>query len=199
MNLAEEINESTNLSKMGVTQATGYAQPMILPWKEVVKVKRMNGSVDQSSFNSDVALYQCPITFKLSNELSEDGFTLPVDPLIGVSGKNVIVRRYVSKSDRRGSVKERWSQDDYDITITGVIVAKDAKELGDYVSKLKKYCEAKEAIHVTSDFLYSIYGIDRIAIESYEFPFTKGIENQAFSIKAYSDDLYELLEEDTNV
>jgi hypothetical protein len=60
---------------------------------------------------------------------------------------------------------------------------------------LREYLEAAESVHIVCDLLNNVFEITRIAIESYDFPFTKGIENQAFTIKAYSDDNYQLLEE----
>ena len=97
----------------------------------------------------------------------------------------------------RGSIKETWSQDDYEITISGILQGEDLfkdKDTG-HIATLRKYLEAQEAIHITCDLLNNVFDIQRICIESYDFPFTKGLENQAFTIKAYSDDNYQLLEE----
>ena len=184
-----------NEIKTNNVPATGYAFPPVLPWQTIVAVPATSGNITENSFNLDTTVFQLPITFRLSDELSKDGFKLPVDPIVSLSCKNVISRRYVSKSNRRGSIKECWSQDDYEITISGVFISENYEDTKDYIKKLRKYCEAKESIHITNDLLNSVYGIDRIAIESYDFPHTKGMENQAFVIKAFSDDLYELLEE----
>jgi hypothetical protein len=35
-----------------------------------------------------------------------------------------------------------------------------------------------------------------MAIEDYALPFTKGVENQMYTIKAYSDDMFDLLVKD---
>jgi len=194
------INEKTNIAK--VTQsALGYAQPMMLPFRDIVVVtgktadKGTDPAVEAKSREALTMLgetfFQCPVSFNTDGGL----WTLPVDPLISVSNKNVIKRRYVSKSKMRGSIKECWSQDDCEVTIAGVIIAEDASELSDKVAKLRAICEKAEAVEIVCEYLNSTFGIDRIAIEGCDFPFTKGTESQSFTIKAYSDDGYELLEE----
>ena len=201
-NPVDFIHEETNLAKH-VTNALGYAQPMVLPFKDIVIVsgKQINvgsnpaveAKAREGLANLGDNFFQCPLSFMI------DGveWRLPMDPLVSVSGKNVIKRRYVAKSSNRGSIKECWSQDDYDVNISGVIIAEDAVKLAEHLSNLRKVCNMAESVEIVSEFLNnpSTFGINRIAIESYDFPFTKGLENQSFTIKAYSDDSYMLLEE----
>ena len=200
-NPVDFIHEETNLAKH-MTSALGYAQPMVLPFGKDITVivnKRIE-IVSQSELKSTEGLsnlgdnfFQCPLSFMIDGE----EWRLPVDPLVSVNGKNVIKRRYVAKSSNRGSIKECWSQDDYGISISGVIIAEDAEKLAVHLSNLRKVCNMAESVEVVSEFLNDprTFGINRIAIESYDFPFTKGLENQSFTIKAYSDDSYKLLEE----
>ena len=89
--------------------------------------------------------------------------------------------------------------DDYEISISGVLMSDEQHEVDYYVKELRRYAEARESVAVTCDYLNNQYGIDRISIESISFPFTKGMENQMFAIRAYSDDLYDLLEEVNHV
>lgn len=201
-NPVDFIHEETNLAKH-VTNALGYAQPMVLPFKDIVIVsgKQINvgsnpaveAKAREGLANLGDNFFQCPVAFVI------DGveWRLPVDPLVSVNGKNVIKRRYVAKSSNRGSIKECWSQDDYDVNISGVIIAEDAEKLAEHLGNLRKVCNMVESVEIVSEYLNnpSTFGINRIAIESYDFPFTKGLENQSFTIKAYSDDSYELLEE----
>ena len=201
INPVDFIHEETNLAKH-MTSALGYAQPMVLPFGKDITVianKRIE-IVSQSELKSTEGLsnlgdnfFQCPLSFMIDGE----EWRLPVDPLVSVNGKNVIKRRYVAKSSNRGSIKECWSQDDYEISISGVIIAEDAEKLAVHLSNLRKVCNMAESVEIVSEFLNnpSTFGINRIAIESYDFPFTKGLENQSFTIKAYSDDSYKLLEE----
>lgn len=201
INPVDFIHEETNLAKQ-MTSALGYAQPMVLPFGKDITVianKRIE-IVSQSELKSTEGLsnlgdnfFQCPLSFMIDGE----EWRLPVDPLVSVNGKNVIKRRYVAKSSNRGSIKECWSQDDYEISISGVIIAEDAEKLAVHLSNLRKVCNMAESVEVVSEFLNDprTFGINRIAIENYDFPFTKGLENQSFTIKAYSDDSYKLLEE----
>lgn len=201
INPVDFIHEETNLAKH-MTSALGYAQPMVLPFGKDITVianKRIE-IVSQSELKSTEGLsnlgdnfFQCPLSFMIDGEK----WRLPVDPLVSVNGKNVIKRRYVAKSSNRGSIKECWSQDDYDVNISGVIIAEDAEKLAVHLSNLRKVCNMAESVEIVSEYLNnpSTFGINRIAIESYDFPFTKGLENQSFTIKAYSDDSYKLLEE----
>lgn len=119
-------------------------------------------------------------------------WTLPIEPMVSVSGKNVISKKQVSKGRVRGTIKERWTQGDYEISIEGILINfnGDAYPTED-VKKLREFCE-NAAVEVSSP-LFDIFSIDRMVIESYSFPFTSGPANQAYSISAVSDDIYKLL------
>ena len=202
MDTVQLINEKTNLA-LKITNALGYnLPPPFLFGKSVVVDPDLGKSdYDKKAFNEKYGstpedmVFLVPVKLRLDKEKEDKGFWLPLDPLISVSGKNIIRRRYVAKSKMRGSIKETWSQDDYEVTIAGLIQGDDQDDVHKRVKKLRKYLEAAEAIHVTCDVLNNAFKIHRIAVESYDFPFTKGMENQAFTIKAYSDDNYQLLEE----
>ncbi|MDR3350359.1 MAG: DUF6046 domain-containing protein [Prevotellaceae bacterium] len=139
------------------------------------------------------------VRIKFSDEPDDAYWTLPLDPVISVSGKNAIVRRQVLKVDntvenRRGTVKELWSQDDYEVNIAGVLIgAGDLPE--DELHKLRAYMEARKVLSIESRLL-GIFGITRLAVEDYSLPFTKGMENQMYTIKGYSDDMFDLLIKD---
>ena len=131
-----------------------------------------------------------PLSLKLE-EPSAQEWWLPFEPMISLTGKNIIKRRQVNKGRIRGSIKERWSQDDYEITIEGVLIGTDGKYPAADVGRLKNFCEAAAVIALNP--LLEIFGISRLVIESWEMPFTGGTSNQNYSIKAYSDDIYKLL------
>ena len=213
INPVDFIHEETNLAKQ-MTSALGYAQPMVLPFRNIVVVSKGSndkyvyenvdtirkpdeGEMEKGLSNLGDNFFQCEMSF-MTGEKNEEVWKLPVDPLVSVNGKNVIKRRYVAKSNakenRRGSIKECWSQDDYEITIAGVLIAEDNASLVELMKKLREICDKDEAVKVVCKYVNDSFGINYIAIESYDFPFTKGMENQSFTIKAYSDDSYELLE-----
>lgn len=120
---------------------------------------------------------------------------MPYEPILSVKGRNVIVKRNVSKGRGRGTIKEHWTQDDYTLEITGVLFTLDGKYPTDDVKRLREYCEAPEALKVLCP-LYEVFDIARIVIEDYDFPHTKGENIQAFNIRATSDDITQLLIDD---
>jgi hypothetical protein len=157
--------------------------------------------LDNMSMDYEGARNQSPLKIKWEDEA--DWWQFPLDPIVTISGKNVIARRNVMKigniDKRRGTIKELWTQDDYEINITGIFINEYYEDnmFGDDnlpewdLRKFRNYCEERKTLMVQSE-VFSIYNITKIAIESYSLPFTEGLENQKFSIKAYSDDDYDL-------
>lgn len=132
-----------------------------------------------------------PMTFPL--EIKEDGgqwWLLPYEPLISITGKNTIAKRTVSKGRVRGTVKERWSQDDYALDIDGVLMSQGGYPSAD-VARLRRMCEAGR-LQARCPLL-EIFSISQIVVESWSFPFTSGPQNQAYRISASSDDIFKLL------
>lgn len=151
---------------------------------------------------SDLAMSGEPVSMvlPLSFRLPDGQWWLfPVEPLISVSGKNIIVRRNVAKAEKRGTIKERWSEDDLSINIQGSLVHSDLNTYpSDELSTLYQAIRQRKAIEVKNELL-QLLDVHQIVIEPYSFPFTKGENVQNFSIDAYSDDLYELFIEVKNV
>lgn len=134
-----------------------------------------------------------PLKIKLSSEDENAWWLLPCECLISVNSKNILAKRNVAKSKLRGSIKERWAQDDYSISIQGLFTKKDSYEYPEAdLKKLRNYCEARETIDVLCP-LFEIFKITRMVIESYDIPHTKGEENQNWTIQALSDDDWNLL------
>ena len=135
-----------------------------------------------------------PMVLPLRFQLEESGaqeWLFPMEPMISVNGQNILVRRNVSKGKIRGSIKERWTQDDYSVRIEGILMGMDGKYPVADVAKLRSFCEAG---HVKAlNPLLEIFGISQLAIESWDIPFTSGTINQNYTIQAYSDDIYKLL------
>lgn len=131
-----------------------------------------------------------PLMLRLPKEGSED-WLLPLEPMITINGKHVIKKRQVAKGRVRGSIKERWTQDDYSVKIEGVLISEDGRYPDDDVRKLRAICEAGEVI-ATSPLL-ELFGISRLVIEAWEIPHTTGEENQNYSLSCLSDDIYKLL------
>ncbi len=177
------------------TYAAGFNLPPFYAKDKVVIIAydKERNSLDYAGETNSIfqVQHQYPLTFKCKG-LTD--FKFPIDPVITLGFKNVITRRTVSKGTKRGSVKEHWTEDDVDITISGVFISDDdtyPKE----VDQVRAFFKQHQAIEVFCTLLND-RDIETIAIESFDLPFTKGVCNQAFEIKAYSDDAFKLLIED---
>lgn len=141
-----------------------------------------------------------PLSFKKASD--ENYWLLPWEPLINIEAKNTIAKRYIAKAGKNhiGSIKERWATDDYQITITGAFIGDKMRGIAaqtyprEDMERLRDYLLTPEALQVKCELL-QILGINRIVIESVNFPFTKGENVQAYEIKAVSDFPYQLLYE----
>ena len=135
-----------------------------------------------------------PMVMPLRFQLEESGakeWLFPIEPMISLNGQNILVRRHVSKGTIKGSIKERWTQDDYTVRIEGILMSRDGKYPDEDVPTLKNFCEAGHVKALCP--LLEIFGISQLAIESWDIPFTTGLTNQNYTITAYSDDIYKLL------
>jgi hypothetical protein len=195
--IAATITEAKN-------RAAGHVLPVLPPFplaafQSIAQVDSRDFQIEAIEQEAEDAtkytLFGTPMCFPLSVKLQTETqwWLLPMEPIITMNGGNILARRNVAKSKLRGSIKERWATDDYQITIEGLFTRYDEwKYPKDDVGKLRKILEAREPVDVMSP-LFEIFGIGRIVIDSYDWPFTKGPENQAYRISALSDDEWHLL------
>jgi hypothetical protein len=177
-----------------------------LPFRNEEGVIAVSADEYTNLWNADTPLSEEQQFFPLSLSIDQGKtyFRLPYEPLISISGKNVIAKRRVAKwnaansKQLTGTIKERWSQDDYDITITGVLIGsllrgnvEDCFPRADF-EKLKKVLTHAKEIKVNCAPL-ELLGINSIVIDDFSLPFTKGENVQAYEIKASSDFSYNLL------
>lgn len=175
-----------------------------LPIKNQESYQVDDWGVEHPHWMNDAPIGEKDQFFPFSFEKESDGqpYLLPWEPLINVSAKNIIAKRYVAKAGSKliGSIKERFSTDDYQITITGAFYG--PKMRGKYeevypkkdMEKLRDYLLTAEKIRVYSEPL-QLLGITHIVIEEVNFPFTKGEDVQAYEITAVSDFDWSLLYE----
>ncbi len=131
-----------------------------------------------------------PLRFQLEEPGAEEWY-FPVEPMISLQGRNVIVCRQVAKGDMRGSIKERWTQDDYGITVEGILMGTDGRYPFEDVNRLREFCEAG-AVKVICPLLEK-FNINHMVIEDWDIPFTSGAANQNYTLRGKSDDIYKLL------
>lgn len=137
--------------------------------------------------------------FPLTLIVNGDEFTLPYEPTISIASKNIITKRNVAKSGvLEGTIKEHWSRDDYEISISGILM--NQTMMGDYsqcfpigdFNKLLNYLKNAGSVEVKCELLQLI-DVTHIVIEDFSFPFTQGENVQQYEIKAYSDHATPLL------
>lgn len=165
----------------------------IIPFRNVETFDVKEYNIQNRQWLADYGAAQfVPLRLRRSGT-EEDWFELPYEPLISVSGSNIIAKRKVAKAPGFiGTVKEYWAQDDYEITITGALYGRE--EIGDFAEcfpredfeRLKNYCISPSGLDVDCPLL-EILDIRHIVVESFEFPFSKGENVQGYTIKALSD------------
>lgn len=116
---------------------------------------------------------------------------LPYEPQVTIQGSNVLVKKQVSKGEVRGTIKERWSQGDYQISISGILMGEKGQYPSEDVKTLRSYCEAGKVLVKSPQM--ELFSITQIVVEDWNIPFTSGQANQAYTISAVSDDIYKLL------
>lgn len=116
---------------------------------------------------------------------------LPYEPQVTIQGSNVLVKKQVSKGAVRGTIKERWSQGDYRISISGILMGEGNKYPSEDVKQLRSFCEAGKVLVKSPQM--ELFSINQIVVEDWALPFTAGQANQAYTITAVSDDIYKLL------
>jgi hypothetical protein len=130
-----------------------------------------------------------PLTLSIPNL----EWKLEVEPIISIRGSNKIVRRYPNRSEGRGSIKEKWSSDDYQVNIKGFCLEPiESIYPESQVKKLRQILEYKGNVQVENPLL-RIFGIQNISINTFDIPHTPGLTIQQFTINAFSDLLFNSL------
>lgn len=135
---------------------------------------------------------QCPVSLALKRN-SSDFWTLPIEPTVSARASKTIVKRQIQSTiGRVGSVKEEWSQDDYQITVSGLFQSGDGTYPAEEVAELNDYLRKGQPLQIRCLLLETL-GITQMIVESWEFPETSGLENQRYSFTGYSDEDIDLL------
>jgi hypothetical protein len=156
----------------------------------------------QQLWQADKPLSEEQQFFPLKFSFRDEGpfWLFPYEPMISISSGNVIAESMVAKQGDafRGTVKERWSMKDWDITITGVLIGSIMQGKAEdcfptqKLTELFEYLIAAKKINVYNHALNEL-GILHLVVYDYSFPFTKGENVQAYELKCKSDDPFELL------
>lgn len=175
INLLDAYNEAFGSAYNNVGTVAVVPQGSVLATRETPELKFDRTSVLGTAIHF-------PMQF--------NGYELPNEPMVSISGKNRIVKTAVDGQD--GTFKELFSRDDYMITIKGIAVNEENEE--EYpeqiVRKLRELCEGG-SVEVTNKIL-SYFNVKYLAIESYSFPAVEGVMWQAYEIQCLSDKPYDL-------
>ncbi len=131
----------------------GAIPPFFIPKKEdiITKVYDANEIMDDYAA---VGIIHSVMPMRLKRPADKEWFLLPLEPLVSISGKNTIIRRKVAKSKLNGTIKERWSQDDYEVTIQGVVSGSDeSKYPENYLRKLVELFDERQDVEVEQGIL----------------------------------------------
>ncbi len=168
--------------------------------KSVIADENLNPSwlINQT----DLPIPESQQFFALSFSLTQGGerWLFPYEPMITISSGNTVIKRNVAKQGDKliGTIKERWNRKDFDITVTGVL-------MGSITTGKFEDCFPRDQMQKLFEFLkynkeffiycapLEILGINKVVVEDYSFPFTKGENVQAYDLKLTSDDFYNLL------
>ena len=125
-----------------------------------------------------------------------ENYQLPNEPIITITGSKKIVKTALTgvnkagETQRRGTVKELISVNDYTIKISGVLVSEE--QLGEYprneLAQLKYLYELRKAVKIRS-LITDVFGITLIAISNISVPGQPGMyNNQRYEITGFSDE-----------
>ncbi|MEZ0611972.1 DUF6046 domain-containing protein [Fibrella sp. WM1] len=134
---------------------------------------------------------RCPVGIRLKQ--TGEYWTLPIEPTISIRASKTIIKRQVNSStNRAGTVKEQWSVDDYQISVSGLFQGEEDTYPEEDVERLDRHLRLGQPLYILSEILAPL-GITQLVVESWEFPFTPGVENQQYTFSGSSDSDIELL------
>jgi hypothetical protein len=147
---------------------------------------------DVATIQATGAVMQCPVRLGLKRDGS-DLWTLPIEPLVSIRGAKNIIKRNIAKGVGIGTVKEQFSQDDYQITIQGLFTNfDDSSKLPEAdMARLQRLLEAGQSLTIRCKLL-DIVGVTLLAVETWEYPATPGMANQAYTVNGLSDHDFDL-------
>lgn len=166
-----------------------------------------DGVYDAERFEVDTAAEELKTESKLGTPLRKKDalgrwYFLPViiehegkeyelpNSVIKISGKKKIIE--TDMTGRKGSVKELISLNDYEITVSGAVVADDFPEDG--ISMLNELYNINESVSLKCALTDIFLGDDKVVIKDIDFAAMKGTEHvQVFTMNLVSDNNFELI------
>lgn len=130
-------------------------------------------------------------------------FTLPNEPLVNLGLSKTILETPTVGKFRKGTVKEYINTEDYQLTIRGVCVNRDAPDEypSEQVRVLNEMFAINEALDVVSNPFLELFDIGNLVLKNIDFEEMAGQQAlQKYTIRAVSDQEFfaELAERDRN-
>ena len=197
----ENYNIDKNQALTDVSKAGLYAGGIIINnalQGSRVQPNLYNGRIDQNYTPDEpvaVSMLGTPVYSNLDiqggtytdndgNTINYPSVTLDAVLFVVTQSKNIVI---TNVQGRNGSIKEYISDDDYNITITGIIAGGNNVYPKNEVLALKKVLDSPVAINVNSWFLNQ-FGVHSFVVKDYNFNQEAGRNSQqSFSISAISD------------
>jgi hypothetical protein len=197
----ENYNIDKNQVLTDVSKVGAYAGGIIINnalQNSRVQPNLYNGKIDQNYTPDEpvaVSMLGTPVYSNLDlqggtytdndgNTINYPSVTLDAVLFVVTQSKNIVITNI---QGRNGSIKEYISDDDYNITITGIIAGGNNVYPKNEVLALKKVLDSPVAINVNSWFLNQ-FGVHSFVVKDYNFNQEAGRNSQqAFSISAISD------------
>lgn len=153
-----------------------------------------NGNYDNHSFPSKSNQHLSAWGAPYFQRTKINGFYLPNEPIVSISGGKVIVKTQIDSND--GTFKESMALDDYRITIRGLCIQEDLDDPDAYpedqVRLIRQLFEERESVDIVNDIL-TLLGITTIAIENLQLDGLVGSPGvQPYIINALSDKNFDL-------
>jgi len=197
----ENYNIDKNQALTDVSKVGQYAGGIII--NNALQSSRVapnlyNGKIDQNYTPDEpvaVSMLGTPVYSNLDlqggtytdndgNTINYPSITLDAVLFVVTQSKNIVITNI---QGRNGSIKEYISDDDYNITITGIIAGGNNVYPKNEVLALKKVLDSPVAINVNSWFLNQ-FGVHSFVVKDYNFNQEAGRNSQqSFSISAISD------------
>lgn len=197
----ENYNIDKNQAPIDVSKVGAYAGGIIINnalQGSRVQPNLYNGRIDQNYTPDEpvaVSMLGTPVYSNLdiqggtytdndNNTITYPSITLDAVLFVVTQSKNIVI---TTIQGRNGSIKEYIADDDYNITITGIIAGGNNVYPKNDVLALKKVLDSPVALQVNSWFLNQ-FGVHSFVVKDYNFNQEAGRNSQqSFSVSAISD------------
>lgn len=120
----------------------------------------------------------------------QSDYTLPNEPLVGLSLAKTIIETATVGKYRKGTVKEYITTEDYQILIRGICYDpfNSRKYPADQVNLINRLFEINDSLDVVSSPFFELFGIRKVVLKDLKFEEMEGKQGiQAYSFTAVSD------------